>query len=301
MVKNLNVILLLLSYIISSCGPSEKEKEFMRICRQREKVVKDSILGLLMNNTFDAPFPKRNRNLQRILGDSIVVFGKCGSTNLRILSTNAYNLIINTQTNDTIFKGTVCRYRDLYYLSEQINKISYRIYALKITDSSIYGLQNYFQYHQIDTAISNGSYPKLVKYMDQNKKLIRLHPDKKELRRLFTSIIDKTEPFEIFLRYPIPKNSIEEDLTNTIEPDDFEMLSKAYPNPVKDILHIDLQQKPKATPYFVSDIKGKIVMQGQFHDISNKIDVSRLLNGSYILTINTSDKQKETIKIIKID
>ena len=250
---------------------------------------------------------KRNRNLERILGENFQVYGRCGNIlSFKVLSTRKSNSIINIETGETLFNGTVCKYRDLYYFNEEINDTTFRIFALKINDSLIYGLQNYLQYFQIDTTIEGGSYPELVKLIDKKRNVIRLHPDKKILRRLFTSIIDNTEPFEIVRANNILTNNIfttnnKEDLATQIEPDDFEMISTVYPNPTTDTLNVKLQQKIIST-FQLTDLNGKIILQGQLNEIVNKIDISNQNAGIYALTIiNPIDKQRETIKIVKIE
>lgn len=298
--KFLIVIFCALSLILYSCGPSAEEKEAMAKCLADEILTERAIRGNL-KNTFDTPFPKRNIKLSRVLGDTFQIIGRCGWWNIltyKIVSTRKSNQIINIETGEILFKGIVCRYRGLYYFNEQLNDTSFRIFALKITDSLVYGLQNYFQYHQIDSVIESGSHSKLVKFVDKSKNVIRLHPDKKELRKLFTPIIANTEPFVLI---PSKSTTLTEDLADPITPEDFEILSKVYPNPTIDILNVDLQQNTAASPYYLSDINGKVVLQGQFREISNKMDVGHLSNGVYALTVVTTDSPKETVKVIKIN
>jgi len=296
--KYLFVIFILLCTIFPSCGPSKAELEKREKCRQDEIRTKDSIRASL-KNTFDAPFPKRNRNLSRILGDSLQIQGKCCPITLKIISTKKSNSIINSETGETIFKGTVCKYRDLYYCSEQINDTSFRIFALKINDSLIYGLQNYFQYLQTDTAIDHKHFQKLVKRIDKINNIIRLQPDKKELKHLFTSIINSTIPFAIIRSNVASKNSNLKKISNQIDIDNFEYLSKAYPNPTSDFINIELQEKSNVT-YILTNIEGKIILQGQFTEKMNRVDLSKQPEGIYALTIiNLTDNDKETIKIVK--
>lgn len=267
-------------------------------CKQDEIATKDSIRSSI-KFTFDAPFPKRNRKLTHILGDTLHVYWKCGQTTYKVISTRKYNLIIDTEFGDTIFKGTVCKYRDLFYFSEKIDDTSYRIFALNITDSLIYGLQHYYQYAQIDSLIDRGKYPKLVKFINQDKTTIRLQPDKKELRKLYSSILSKTTPFEIIKTTTDDEASTQQDdIVAPIEPDDFDMIANVYPNPVVDMLTVELQQQVSAT-YHLSDLNGKILLKGQLNTIKNKIDMGDLAGSIYLLTIIGSDQQIETVKIIK--
>lgn len=282
------------AFFLFSCGPSAEEKMAAMRCIQDEITVEDSIRQSL-KSTFDAPFPKRNRNLARILGDTLQIKGRCSYLTFKILSTRKSNLIVNIETGDTLFNGTVCKYRDLYYFNEQIDDSSFRIFALRITDSLIYGLQNYFQYSQIDNLIAN--HPQLVKFIDGG--LIKLHSDKKELHKLYTAILKDTKPFEIIRSTSFaPSNDLDEESVQ-IASDDFEVLSNVYPNPAKDILNVELHWQNASTRYSLSDFNGKVVLEGEFRELSNKIDISHLPNGIYVLTVLSSERQPETLKIIK--
>ena len=84
-----------------------------------------------------------------------------------------------------------------------------------------------------------------------------------------------------------------------IDPEHFEFFSKVYPNPTTDFVNIELQQKNKIA-YKLTDLNGRTILQGQFADIINKIDLSKQTAGIYYLTlINLTDNQKETTKIIR--
>lgn len=62
-----------------------------------------------------------------------------------------------------------------------------------------------------------------------------------------------------------------------------------------------MQLKSKST-FQLTDLSGKTIFQGQLNEIVNKIDISKQQTGVYALTIvNTAEKQKETIKIIKTE
>jgi hypothetical protein len=257
----------------------------------------EAIINASLINTFDAPFPKRNRNLTRILGDTLSFYGKCMPEFYEIYSNRKTNYIVHR--GDTIFKGTVCKYRGLYYFNEKLNNSSYRIFALKITDSLIYGLQNYLQYHQTDSIIKGGEYPKLAKFINEKKDIITLHPDKRETRKLFTKIIDNTEPFVIIRSEKKSQINDPEKMDDPLEPDDYEIFAKIYPNPVSDVLTVDLQQQNAGNSYYISNLTGKVVEQGQFQELSKQIDVSHLSNGVYNLTLVSSNNEKETVKLIK--
>ena len=277
----LNIIILTIIFALTSCGGNLNEP----------------------NITFDSQFPKRNKNLANILGDKLTI--KRGEDTLiyKITSSKNNNLIINSKTRDTVFFGTVSKFRGLYYFNEQLNDSSYWIYAVKISDNLIYGLNTArAQLEYVDQEIKNGNNRKLIKYINSDTSFIRLHPDKREMKKLFSSIISNFLP-DTILNYQETYSKIQ-DATSTltvIDPEDFNYISKAYPNPTKDILNIELQQKSKST-FQLTNLSGKIVLQGQLNEIINKIDISKQQIGVYALTIvNISEEQKETIKIIKTE
>lgn len=72
-------------------------------------------------------------------------------------------------------------------------------------------------------------------------------------------------------------------------------LSNVYPNPVKDILNIsNLKEKTNVT---IVDMSGKVVKQ-EAVSAEGKIDVSRLLPGTYMVNVGTREEGK-AYKIIK--
>jgi len=270
--------LFVLTILLSSCGDSA------------EKFPK---------TTYDSPFPKRNRDLTNILGDNLTIKKGTDTLALTISSFKNYNLITDSKTHDTLFKGTVCKFRGLYYFNQQINDTSFFIYAVKLTDNLVYGLfTSWEQTSFVEKAIENGEHKKIVKYLSADR--IRLHPDKRELKNLYSAIVDSIRP-DTILQFkelsPTPTDSTK--TITKIDPEDFEFFSKVYPNPTINFVNVELQEKNKIT-YHLTDLNGKVVLQGQFTDITNKIDLSKQTAGIYYLTlISPTDNQKETTKIIK--
>lgn len=293
-------IIFLLFLQLTSCGPSKEEMEARAKCRASEIEIEAEIRNNL-KNYFESPFPKRNINLSNIIGDTLQVQGSCYPLTLEVISSRKSNSIIELETGDTIFKGKVSRYRGLYYFTETLNDTTYRIFAFKITNDSVYGLKNYLQYSQIDKEIEKGNYSKLVTQIDKKKNIIRLHPNKKELRKLFGFIIKNTEPLAIIKSNRLD-NIGEKDESNdsSRENDEYAYFYKVYPIPTSNIVHVELQQKSVLT-YLLTDLSGKTILQGQFNELENKVDLSNINSGLYALTVySTIDEQKETIKIIRM-
>lgn len=87
--------------------------------------------------------------------------------------------------------------------------------------------------------------------------------------------------------------------TATIATNSSELESKIYPNPTADIVNIELQQKNKVT-YLLTNFSGKTILEGQFNDYLNKLDLSEQPSGVYILSlISATGKQKHTTRIVK--
>ena len=260
----------------------------------------DHSLEKFPKTTFDSPFPKRNRDLTNILGDNLTIKSGTDTLSLTISALKNYNLITDSKTHDTLFKGTVCKFRGLYYFNQQLNDTSFFIYAVKLTDNLVYGLFTAWeQINFVEKSVENGQHKKIVKYPTAD--IIRLHPDKRELKNLYSAIIDSIAPDTILqLKEITPTQTADTSKTVAqIDPEDFEFFSKVYPNPTTDFVNIELQQKNKIA-YQLTDLNGKTILQGQFTDITNKIDLSKQTAGIYYLTlINPTENQKETTKIIK--
>lgn len=251
--------------------------------------------------TFDSPFPKRNYDITNIFGNQLSIKTPYDTLTLNISATKKSNLITNRITGDTLFFGVVCRFRGLYYFNQQLNDSSYWIYAVKINDNLIYGFNSALgQTLLVDRAIENGLHKKLVKYISTDR--IRLHPDKKELKNLFSAIIDSISPDTIIMQFNTTYTNDFNDTTGIarqIDPEDYLFLSKIYPNPATDFVIIELQQKNKIT-YQLTDINGKTVLEGRFIDTKNKIDLTGQVDGIYLLTlVNLTDNHKEVTKIVK--
>ena len=87
-------LILFLICLIVSCGPSAEEKAAIEKCIQDEMNTESAIRANL-KNTFDKPFPKWNRNLSRVLGDTLQIYGRCRPLSFKVISNRKSNLIIN--------------------------------------------------------------------------------------------------------------------------------------------------------------------------------------------------------------
>jgi hypothetical protein len=257
------------------------------------------VVNYFPKTTFDSPFPKRNRDLTNILGDKLTIKSGTDTLSLKIYAFKNYNLIANSKTGDTLFNGTVCKFRGLYYFSQQFNDTSFFIYAVKLTDNLVYGLNTAWeQTRLVEREIENGLYKSIVKYRSADK--IRLHPNKRVLKNIFSAIIDSIPP-DTILQFQETTSYLTDTTKEVtqIEPEDFDFVSKVYPNPTADFVYIELHQKNKIA-YQLTDINGKTILEGQFTDVKNKIDLSGQTAGVFYLTlISATDNQKETTKIIK--
>jgi len=62
---------------------------------------------------------------------------------------------------------------------------------------------------------------------------------------------------------------------------------KIYPNPAKDYLNIELPKEVKNFKLEITDLAGRTILN---HDNQTKINVSGLINGTYLCTIKANDK-----------
>jgi hypothetical protein len=263
-----------------------------------------SLLFLALIGVFSAcedlemNFPKRNKRMTKVLGERLVMKTGGDTIALRIRSTQMAHLIVREDNSDTLFYGTVCQYRGLYYFSQALNDTTYWIHAVKITDNLIYGLNRGLeQAYLIDQAIGKGEYAKLLKY--QNEKQIRLHPHKKQTRQLFTQLLAQFPADTILSVQPL---SVETPLIADNEPDEpeeAEPLVQVYPNPTPDYCTVRLAADGEQA-YTLTDWQGKAVLQGVLNSRNNRLDLSQLTNGLYVLTLSSrTHAENQVIKLIK--
>lgn len=67
-----------------------------------------------------------------------------------------------------------------------------------------------------------------------------------------------------------------------------------YPNPTSGIVNLKLTESDLEKKYSVVNMMGQIILVGEFKDLNEKIDLSVLSSGIYILT-----SEKKTVKIMK--
>lgn len=272
--------LLLILIIIFSCKKAEAPAEEMPI------------------STFDSPFPKNNKQLDRIFGETLLVKNYNDTLVLNIKS-NKYTNLITSKEGDTLFYGKVCKYRDYYYFNHKVNDTSYYISAFKIKGDLIYGLDFLPQYFAVDENILKGVYKKELVSINSDTSVIRLKTNKVELKKLFTIIMNNTVPDTLIQ----PKSTIntisKNELVTEKEDNDTNNLEysvKAYPNPAVDYINVETNKK---SSFQLFNSSNKLILEGQLTDEKNKIDISNQQSGLYFLIVkNIENNQSKTIKIL---
>lgn len=268
-----------------------------------------------IKSSFDNPFPKRTKNLLWTLGSEFSL-KQANDTNYYKVSFDKEkreNFIINSTTNDTIFAGTVCKYKGLFYFNQQLNDTTYWIYAVEIKDGTIRGLQTeYLQMLAWDIKFGellenpqkiNAYSSAVLKYVDTNINIIRLTPNKKEFQKFYSSIIDSLD-VDTFVDWAetTSNQNVKQtiDLSDIEESDksDYKIISKLYPNPANEVVTLSLNEEG-VFEYGIYDINGRLLLRGQLQNQSNNIDISELKMGSYYIRVfSTNNTIDEIIKLI---
>jgi hypothetical protein len=256
--------------------------------------------GFLRPISYDSPFPKKNYDLTKILGNDFTIIGDNDTLITYYITCNGDKNIIQDSNLDTFFIGKVCKYRGLYYFNEQYDDTTFWIWAVRISDSLIYGLNSSeYQMGNIYNLVRNGEYLGLVKYFNYDSTTVKLKPVKSKLREYSKYILKDVTPDIIILKN-IKSPSINSE-SKLFEKEEYEFYSKVYPNPTNGKLFVNLQDKGN-TLYTLADNNGKVLLSGQFFEKENNIDLSVLPNGIYHLTISDySGIQRETINVIKTE
>lgn len=257
----------------------------------------------LVNIFYDTSFPKTNKDLSKIIGNKIALKSGYDTLYLNISSNKKGNLIIDSLTGDTIFRGTVSKFRGLYYFSERHQNGLYWIFAVKISRNLIYGLTDYWnQSDFILEEFKKGNITKLIKALNKDTSQIILFTKKMEMKKIYAPYINSLRADTIINidNYKIEIQDTSSVLTS-IDTDELDFNVNIYPNPAKNILNIELQQKSELT-FQINDLNGLKMLEGKLTDVKNEINITDLKSGVFLLTINNqTDKQIETFKIIKTE
>ncbi|GIZ08736.1 T9SS type A sorting domain-containing protein [Flavobacterium sp. UMI-01] len=252
----------------------------------------------LTKSTFDSPFPKNNKQLDRIFGETLLVKYYNDTLVLNIKS-NKYTNLITNKIGDTVFYGKVCKYRDYYYFNHKKNDTSYCISAFKIKGNLIYGLDFGTQFFAVDENILKGIYKKELVSINSDTTVIRLKTNKVELKKLFTIIMNNTVPDTLlnpkFTLNNISKNELVTEKDED-DPDNVEYSVKAYPIPAVDFINVETNKK---SSFQLINSSNKLILEGQLNDVKNKIDISNQQSGLYFLIVkNIDNSQTKTLKIL---
>lgn len=291
-------IFILTVYLLLACGPSAEEKAAMENCRL-EEIRRAEKITTSTKHYFDAECPGRNRKLSNFIGDTLIIEDVCGGLKwpleLKITSTSKTNTITNINSGQVIFSGKVCKHQDRFYFSERLNDTLYRIFTMQFSENAVYGIPAYYQFKQIDSLLKTGLYNNVL----AKGSPFKIHATKRNIRKIFEPLSASLTSRQLIspITYSENKNTTESDLDN--EPIDENLISNVYPNPVRDILNIELL-KPDQHNYVLIDINGKTVLTGTLNNRSNKIEMGHLNAGMYSLIIqHASTQQTETIKVVK--
>ncbi|MDA3820161.1 MAG: T9SS type A sorting domain-containing protein [Candidatus Delongbacteria bacterium] len=270
--------------------------------------------------SFDEPFPKRKKNLWWKLGDqfSLLKYGDTVTLTLDFDNDTRTNYLIEKQTGDTVFAGTVSKYRGLYFLNHQTNDTSYWISAVDInknissTHNTITGLGTAeVQMEFLIKAIRKGKYQDLVTYTNQDSSVIYLHPDKETLYGFYASLLD-TIPADTMVYLPgekiTPSDStgigiadVEKSSGEFDEYQDFEenfMIKNLYPNPAQDFCFLETYDAVEYM-YDLTDASGTLYQRDRIVNGKVRIDLSEMEPGVYFIRVYPENKSSyETVKLI---
>ncbi len=94
-----------------------------------------------------------------------------------------------------------------------------------------------------------------------------------------------------------------EEIFSTLSVEDLELFSssiKIYPNPTNSSIQISYDNSiNNLKSYQINDIKGRVVLQNEYDNLSNSINLNNLNAGVYFIKLNTKDDLTIIKKIIK--
>jgi hypothetical protein len=73
-----------------------------------------------------------------------------------------------------------------------------------------------------------------------------------------------------------------------------------WPNPATETVHIQMDATDnRGNSYQLFDMSGKLIQGGRLTDNISEIDIRSLVAGTYLLKVESSNRQAQTTKIVK--
>lgn len=102
---------------------------------------------------------------------------------------------------------------------------------------------------------------------------------------------------DYLLGFGIPDFGVALSMALSVEEANFETI-KVYPNPVKDMLYLQLPTAFKSSQVTIFDVTGKLILQKTLTIPQENIDIAALSSGLYILNLQ-SEQESFSVKLIK--
>lgn len=250
-----------------------------------------------IKSRFQSEFPKRYRNLKDKFGDEILI--KRGKDTLKVefkfeKKSKINHIVIN---NDTVFSGTVTKYKKKYYLSREIKDSTFFIHAISIKKDLIKGLgyeveqmllvDDFFNQKLYKDPLKRKCVP-LIKHKDST--CVILKTDKKLVGSLFNFILNEIRPDTLIRQQQVMDSvSVIKLLTDTVK-SNLEPTYQVYSNPLDREVIVKCKQQKKCR-CIITDTGGKVVYTSQLQNEVNNITVNGVA-GFYIVSIYNSGNEK---------
>lgn len=257
-------------------------------------------------SAFTQTISKRNVNLVRKLGPSFSLIEGRNTVTYKLEFDNEtdFNTIL-TEKGDTVFSGTVNRFKGLYLLNNKLSSGNYLIHALKVTDSTMTGLNSEMdQAYLIDQQIKKG---KLSEAILDSAETVLINPDNKTADILFYTILRKIDIYKRADYKPSSKKAsnsktetAKEAETTDISPvtpkEELKYIETIFPLQVRRKITVRLKRDMFPCTYQIISTEGEIMLKGKMERKRKTIDCQSIKSGTYYLTILENE---ETIVFVK--
>lgn len=246
-------------------------------------------VNLKPNVEFDAPIKGRTVDLSNKFGDIFQILRGNDTINYSIVfdKTSNFNYLIKSDT-DTVFAVTVTKRNELYLLNRFLENGKFAIHALKITDSTIIGLETeWLQSTIIYNQLENGKYTNLITDTTEIKSI---KAEKKDGKELFRLVINQLKPEKLIASKFMLKGSLSDPQYMSLDGEIIDKnnpIKKIYPNPFVDNITIQLTEESKENPYILKifDMNGNHIKTLKVNKDNARISLPNLKPGFYILKI----------------
>jgi hypothetical protein len=246
------------------------------------------LLALLVSScdgglSFEPYAVRRPLNLERVLGRQIVLVSARDTQALTIRYEPATrkNLITHTAKGDTLLHAWATKYRQLYYLTQELPNGQYLVHAAALKQDSVRGLTDgASQLRPLRSLVNQGYYAELLTYRSADSSEVRLRYDARVLRPFYAEMVPQYPAYRLFSarEFGAGAPALARSAAGAPAP------LRVYPNPARGQVTVTSADSAARTVQLL-DLRGRVLQTRRLAAATLTLPLDEVPAGVYVLRL----------------